>query len=248
MVGFPRRRRAAVLVALGCSAATATAGAALKPAAAAARIDRASARPAIQEPSRSVDLVELVTLDPTIRLDIRYATRNNFLGRAVYGAPRALLRRGVAEALVRAHHRLRPRGYGLLIHDAYRPWSVTKLFWEATPATQHAFLANPATGSRHNRGCAVDLTLYELAKGRAVAMPSLYDEMSARSSVGYRGGTRLERTHRDLLRVTMAREGFAVLPSEWWHFDHRSCREYPLLDIAFDTIPPLGDATGRGDP
>src|SRR5580658_5721250 len=95
------------------------------------------------------DLVELVRLDPTIKLDIRYATSNNFLGVPVYTTARALLQRPAAEALVRVHRRLEKDGYGLLVHDAYRPWEITKLFWEATPDEGRIFVADPAKGSKH---------------------------------------------------------------------------------------------------
>ena len=112
------------------------------------------------------DLVELVKLDPTIKLDIRYASTNNFLSTKMYSSAKAFLQRPAAEALVRAHQRLKAQGYGLLIHDGYRPWYVTKMFWEATPADKHAFVANPKEGSKHNRGCAVDLTMYHLKTGQ----------------------------------------------------------------------------------
>ncbi|MGH8772576.1 MAG: serine hydrolase, partial [Burkholderiales bacterium] len=102
------------------------------------------------------DLVELTRLDPTIKLEIRYATTNNFLGSVFYSEPRAFLQRSAAEALVRAHRKLKEYGYGLLIHDAYRPWYITKIFWEAVPEEKRIFVANPANGSRHNRGAAVD--------------------------------------------------------------------------------------------
>ena len=187
-------------------------------------------------PFRPVDLVELVTLDPSIHLDIRYATKDNFLGTPVYEEARAFLQGEAAEALVRVHRALRPKGHGLLIHDAYRPWWVTKVFWEATPPDKHRFVADPKEGSRHNRGCAVDLTLYRLADGQAVRMPGLYDEMSERSSPDYRGGTAEERLSRDLLRAAMEAEGFSVYSSEWWHFDFRHWREYPILNLSFDRI------------
>ena len=154
-------------------------------------------------PFRPVDLVEIASLDPTLRLDIRYATPDNFLSTPIYEKARAFLQRCAAEALVRAHRSLAPAGYGLLIHDAYRPWWVTKLFWEATPVDKRAFVADPATGSRHNRGCAVDLTLCRLSDGREVEMPSLYDEMSDRASPGYSGGPPEPRQRRDLLRSAM---------------------------------------------
>ena len=112
--------------------------------------------------TRSPDLVELVKLDPTIKLDIRYAGSNNFLGKPVYKESRAFLQRPAANALLQAHRELAKSGYGLLIHDGYRPWAITKLFWDMTSGLQREFVADPATGSKHNRGCAVDLTLYDL--------------------------------------------------------------------------------------
>lgn len=187
-------------------------------------------------PFRPVELVELAALDPTLRLDIRYATGDNFLSTPVYTEARAFLQRPAAEALVRAHRALREQGFGLLIHDAYRPWWVTRLFWDATPADKRDFVADPARGSRHNRGCAVDLTLFRLGDGRAVEMPSLYDEMTERSSPAYAGGSQESRRLRDLLRAAMEREAFSVFESEWWHFDYAGWREYPILNLAFDRI------------
>ena len=186
---------------------------------------------------RSPDLVELVALDPSIRLEIRYATRNNFLGTPVYAEARAFLQRPAAEAVVRAHRALARHGYGTLVYDAYRPWSVTWVFWEATPSNLHEFVADPAQGSRHNRGCAVDLGLYELASGALVAMPSGYDEMTERAHAEYPGGTGEERAHRDLLRGAMDAEGFAVYPPEWWHYDYRDWSSYPVLNVLFADIP-----------
>src|SRR5829696_6761745 len=147
---------------------------------------------------RPTDLVELVTLDPSIKLDIRYATPNNLAGRAVYTEPRAFLQRPAAEALVRAHRALRARGFGLLIFDGYRPWRVTKLFWDVTPPEKREFVADPAKGSKHNRGCAVDLSMYDLRTGREVEMPSAYDEMTSRASPDYAGGPAEPRQRRDL--------------------------------------------------
>ena len=177
-----------------------------------------------------------MSLDPTIKLDIRYATANNFVGRPVYTEARAFLQRPAAEALVRAHQALRPQGYGLLVFDGYRPWSVTKIFWDVTPPAKRDFVANPKKGSKHNRGCAVDLSLYDLATGTEVEMPSAYDDLSARASPGYTGGTPESRTRRDLLRRTMEAQGFTVEPNEWWHFNCRDWREYPILDIPFGDI------------
>ena len=209
----------------------------------------AATPPSEPGPFRPVELVELTALDPTIRLDIRYATDDNFLSTPVYTEARAFLQRPAAEALVRAHRALAASGFGLLIHDAYRPWWVTKLFWDATPADKHEFVADPAQGSRHNRGSAVDLTLFRLQDGRAVEMPSLYDEMSERSSPGYSGGSAESRRLRDQLRAAMEREGFAVFGSEWWHFDYAAWREYPILNLRFDQIGrPQTDARAPREP
>ena len=168
-----------------------------------------AASPPVEEGDfRDPDLVELVALDPTIRLDIRYASTNNFMGEVFYSEPRAFLQRPAAEALVRAHQWLGERGYGLLIHD----------------------------GSRHNRGCAVDLTLYWLDTGEPVEMPGGYDEFSPRSYPDYRGGTSRQRWHRELLRQAMEAQGFAVYEAEWWHFDHADWRSYRIGNQRFDAI------------
>ena len=126
--------------------------------------------PAEPQPARAFDLVDLAGVDPTIKFDIRYATSNNFIGFPLYERAAAYLQRPAAEALGRVERSLASKGYGLLIHDAYRPWFVTKMFWDATPESAHVFVADPAQGSRHNRGCAVDLTLYDLKSGNAVEM------------------------------------------------------------------------------
>ncbi len=185
---------------------------------------------------KAPDLVDLARLEPTLKLDIRYATANNFLGTPVYTSARAFLQRPAAEALARAHKKLREHGRGLLIHDAYRPWYVTKLFFDATPAQFHLFVADPEQGSRHNRGCAVDLTLYDLETGKAVDMVSGYDEFSDRAYPNYMGGTSEQRWERQRLRRAMEDEGFTVFEAEWWHFDYRAWRQYPLMNVTFEEM------------
>jgi len=185
---------------------------------------------------REPELVELVTLEPDIRLDIRYATTNNFMGAVFYEEPRAFMQRPAAEALARVQRRLAEQGLGLLVYDAYRPWFATKMFWDATPEDQKQFVADPANGSRHNRGCAVDLTLVELATGEPVDMTGGYDEFTERSYPFYPGGTDRQRWHRGLLRRAMEAERFAVYEYEWWHFDFHEWAEYPILDRSFDSL------------
>jgi CubicO group peptidase (beta-lactamase class C family)/D-alanyl-D-alanine dipeptidase len=182
------------------------------------------------------ELIELRDLDSTIRYDVRYATDNNFMGEVFYQSAHAFLQRPAAEALTRAHERLREQGYGLLIHDAYRPWFVTRMFWDATPQTHKIFVADPNSGSRHNRGAAVDLTLYALATGEVVEMVGGYDEFSERSYADYVGGTSRQRWHRELLRRAMEAEGFRVYDFEWWHFDYEDWARYPILNLTFEEM------------
>ena len=208
-----------------------------------ARAIAAAARPPVD---RTADLapplVDLARAEPGLKLDLRYATADNFMGVPLYRTARAFLRAPTAEALVRVHRRLVVHGYGIVVFDAYRPWSVTKTFWEAAGPVDRAFLGDPAEGSRHNRGAAVDVGLYDRADGRILAMPSAYDEFTPRAAADFRGGTAAERRRRALLRRAMEDEGFAVLPNEWWHFDYRDWPRYPVLNV------PLEAAEGVRNP
>lgn len=189
--------------------------------------------PPKEDNKREAHLVELIKLDNTIKLDIRYATDNNFVGRAVYPEARAFLQKPAAKALLGVHKKLKKQGLGLLIFDGYRPWAITKLFWDVTPEEKRIFVANPEKGSKHNRGCAVDLTIYDLKSGKAVPMPSGYDEFTERASPDYTGGTNEERANRDLLRKLMEDKGFTVNANEWWHFDYKNWEDYAIYDISF---------------
>lgn len=182
------------------------------------------------------DLVEPVRIDPRFRLDVRYATDRNFLGAPVYSVGRVYLQRPAAMALNRARARLEPLGFGLLLHDGYRPWRITKLFYEAVPPHQHAFVADPARGSRHNRGCAIDVSLFDLATGNPVACPSDYDAFTEAASPTFEGGSAMSRWRRDVLRAAMEAEGFYVNSKEWWHFDFADWERYPIMDVSFDEL------------
>jgi zinc D-Ala-D-Ala dipeptidase len=200
------------------------------------RREALSATPPVETGKRKSDLVEVVKLDPTIKLDIRYASHNNFMATPFYTQARAFLQRPAAEALVAANQDLRKLGYGILIHDAYRPWYVTKMFWDATPDDKKKFVADPAKGSNHNRGCAADVSLYDLKTGREVAMPSGYDEMSERAYPTYTGGTAIERNMRDILGTVMHTHQFTVYEFEWWHFDYQDCTSWPIGNIPFEKL------------
>ena len=197
---------------------------------------RATEKPVEEGDFLEPDLVEVITLDKTIKLDIRYATTNNFMQAVFYTEPRAFLQREAAEGLVRVHKNLKKYGYGVLIHDAYRPWYVTKMFWDATPEEFKIFVATPSIGSVHNRGAAVDMTLYNLRTGKPVQMVGGYDEFSDRSFPFYVGGTTEQRWLRSLLRKEMEREGFEVYEWEWWHFNHKNARNYKIGNKVFDQI------------
>ncbi len=192
--------------------------------------------PVEKGPFRPPELVEIKSREDGPRLDVRYATTDNFLGRAVYEEARMFLQKPAAEALLRAHARLSPLGLGLLLFDGYRPWSVTKLFWDSVSGEKRLFVADPAEGSRHNRGCTVDLSVYHLNTGLEAAMPSELDEMNEKAYPDYGGGTAEARKLRDFLRQAMEAEGFSVHPREWWHFDHRDWQDYAILDVAFSEI------------
>ena len=194
------------------------------------------------EPDRAAtpDLVELVTLDSTIRLEIRYASTNNLFGTRFYSEARAFLQRPAAQALARVSAGLKGSGVGLLVHDGYRPWYVTRMFWDAAAPSVRPFVANPATGSRHNRGAAVDLSLYDLATGAPVEMVSTYDETTERAFPDYPGGTTRQRWYRDLLRRAMDAEGFSVNEIEWWHYDYAGWERYPIGNAPFERLGAVG--------
>lgn len=189
-----------------------------------------------EDNKREADLIELTKLSKTIKLDIRYATANNFVGRAVYPEARAFLQRPAAEALIRVHKLLKKEHLGVIIYDAYRPWAITKLFWEVVSLDQRKFVADPAKGSKHNRGCAVDMGIYDLKTGKAIPMPSGFDEFSDRASPDYKGGTAEETANREKLRRLMEAEGFTVNQNEWWHFDFNGWEQYAIYDISFKEI------------
>ena len=192
----------------------------------------------VEKNKRGADLIELVTLDKTIKLDIRYARTDNFVGKIVYPEARAFLQRPAAEAVVRVHRKLKKKGFGLMIFDGYRPWAITKLFWDVTPEEKRKFVANPATGSRHNRGCAVDLSIYDLKTGKLLEMPSDFDEFTERASPDYKSANETATKNRELLRKSMEAEKFTVNRNEWWHFDYHDWEKYGIYDIAFSDIKP----------
>jgi D-alanyl-D-alanine dipeptidase len=178
-------------------------------------------------------LVDLAALDPTLHFDIRYATADNFTGAAVYPVARALLRYEAAQALLAVQAELRREGLGLLIWDAYRPLSVQRAFWALVP--DERYVANPAKGSRHNRGAAVDLTLCD-SLGRPLPMPTAFDDFSRRAHRDATDWTPEQRRNSERLQAAMERHGFAGLPTEWWHYDLVGWRRYAVLDVPLEDV------------
>lgn len=179
-------------------------------------------------------LVELSKFIPSIRLDIRYATKNNFAKQPVYEEARAFARLPVAKSLKSVQEQLKKQGLGLKIFDAYRPYSVTVKFFEL--ASDKSFVANPKDGSRHNRGCAIDLTLINLKTGKDVDMPTPYDSFAPAASSDYKDLPADVIKNRTILRNAMERNGFRVLDNEWWHFDFVGWKNFELMDMNFKEL------------
>jgi D-alanyl-D-alanine dipeptidase len=172
-------------------------------------------------------LVDATAIVPRLKLDIRYATADNFTHQRLYAHARCLLHDAVARRLADVQHELRARRLGLVVYDCYRPLSVQRLMWRLVP--DERYVSDPAKGSRHNRGAAVDLGLVD-QRGRALPMPSGYDEFTERAHRDFAGGSDAERANRALLDEVMSRHGFVGLPTEWWHYDAAEWQSYPIAD------------------
>ncbi len=171
---------------------------------------------------------------PGIVLDIRYATSNNFTRQAIYPSAKAYLRKPVAEALLAIGKELKIKGMGLKIFDAYRPYAVTLKFYEVYPDTN--FVASPRKGSRHNRGCAVDLTLIDLKTGLELPMPTPFDDFTEKSGHAFMDLPPETIRNRNILKEIMVRHGFDLYVSEWWHYDFKGWRNFALMDVPFDAL------------
>lgn len=213
-------RRSAVLALLGLCACAGRAGA------------DGTHKIAGEASARSGDLVDITTIAPGVVVDMRYASNRNFTHKRIYPVARCLLRRAVARRLARVEARLQKRGLGLKLWDCYRPISVQQRFWKLVPDPR--YVARPVvrngklvSGSKHNRGAAVDLTLVD-AHGRELEMPTDHDNFSGKAHADYAGGTARSRSNRAVLRHAMEAEGFTALATEWWHFDGPGWRHYAL--------------------
>lgn len=180
------------------------------------------------------ELVEIKKEIPSIVLDIRYATKNNFMQQVMYNQARAFARRPVVEALNRVQTILRARSLGLEIYDGYRPYSVTVDFYKK--ASDKNFVANPAKGSKHNRGCAIDCTLIDLKTGKELEMPTPYDSFSKAAAADFVNVSPQAMANRDLLINVMKQNQLNVLSNEWWHYDFVGWQNYGLMDIPFEKL------------
>jgi zinc D-Ala-D-Ala dipeptidase len=182
----------------------------------------------------SARLVELITINARITLDVRYATTNNFTGKVVYPSARCFLQEPAALALADVQVELERQGLGLKVFDGYRPLSVQKIFWNICPDTR--YVANPAKGSKHNRGTAVDLTLVDIKTGQELIMPSGYDDFTEKAHRNYATMSSEARKNCKLLEDIMTKYGFVPMATEWWHFDWNDWKQYPILDVAFNEL------------
>lgn len=180
------------------------------------------------------ELVEIKKAIPNITLDIRYATKNNFMQQVMYKQARAFARKPVVESLKKIQKELNKKGYGLKIFDGYRPYAITVEFYKK--ASDKNFVANPAKGSKHNRGCAVDLTLINLKTGKEIPMPTPYDSFSAAAAAKYEKVSPEQKKNRDFLIAVMAKYGLNVIENEWWHYDFVNWQHYNLMDIPFEKL------------
>lgn len=177
--------------------------------------------------------VELKNVNPDIILDIRYATENNFLKRVVYPEARCFVRTGVAARLDSIQKELESIGLGLKVFDGYRPLSVQKEMWKILPDSR--YVADPARGSRHNRGAAVDLTLVD-STGKALAMPTPFDDFTERAHHDFMALPAKIRQNRWILKTIMEKYGFSAIDSEWWHYDLIGWERFPVTDKSFKEI------------
>lgn len=189
-------------------------------------------RTVAEDPSK--ELAELQEVIPDIRLDIRYATPDNLMDEQLYHVAKALLRKPAAQALGEVQQDLASRRLGLKVFDAYRPYEVTKKIWE--PYKNPNYVADPAKGSRHNRGCAVDLTLV-YKDGEELLMPTGFDEFTEKAGHDYQDLPEEAIRNRDLLREVMERHGFVALETEWWHYDCQGWERFELLDLPLASLP-----------
>lgn len=179
-------------------------------------------------------LVEITKAIPDIKLDIRYATKNNFMKQVMYGQAKAFARKPVVESLKKVQGELSKKGLGLKIFDGYRPYAITVAFYKK--ASDKNFVANPKQGSKHNRGCAVDLTLINLKTGKEIAMPTPYDSFSAAAAANYPNVSPEVKKNRDFFIAIMRKYKLNVLENEWWHYDFQGWQNYALMDIPFEKL------------
>lgn len=181
-------------------------------------------------------LIELKTVFEGLVYDIRYASSNNFTGKALYPVSTRVcyLKRPAAEALARVAVSLQKKGLGLKIFDAYRPYGVTETFWKMIG--DERYVAHPAKGSGHNRGIAVDLTLIDLRTQKELDMGTGFDNFSDTAHHTFTGLSALILQNRKLLSEEMKAQGFLPLETEWWHYFLPNATRYPLLNIPFKKL------------
>lgn len=185
------------------------------------------------------DLVEIRSINPNIQIDLKYATSDNFCGRPLYSVERCFLRREVAEKLSRVQEELESMNLGLLVWDGYRPHSVQYMMWEVSPTP--GYVGNPERGSKHNRGAAVDLTIFDPQQQGPVRMPTPYDEFSGRAHANAVIADKVAVKNRNLLQTLMKKHGFQTIRTEWWHFDAVGWNRFDIANVPIEDLARMRD-------
>ncbi len=184
---------------------------------------------AVNSEVKKSDLVLVEDYSKDFIIDMKYATCDNFVGKTLYPSPTCVLTKGTLDKLIKANNIVKKQGYSIKIWDAYRPLSVQKIMWEATPNKN--YVANPyRSGSKHNRGAAVDVTLVDKS-GRELKMPTEFDNFTAKASPNYKGMTAEQRKNLNILSKAMKSSGFRALSHEWWHFEDIDYNNYKIQDV-----------------
>jgi len=178
----------------------------------------------------STEWIELISLDKTIILDLRYATPNNFVKEQMYDCGRCFLRPKVARRVFRAHQILRKQGLGLKMFDCYRPRPIQQKLWDKVPNA--SYVTPPWKGSMHNKGAAVDLTIVDAA-GKELDMGTEFDYFGERGHHTYQDLPEEVLANRQLLKSTMKEVGLSAIRTEWWHYSFKQ-RAYKISDWVWD--------------
>ena len=205
----------------------------LQPGVASTTLGKTKAEVSAHPSGKAIDLVDIKEVNRRIVVDMKYASEDNFTKKKLYDSNTCFLRKSTAVKLDAVQKELERMNLGLKVWDCYRPLAVQRIFWAILP--DERYVANPETGSRHNRASAVDLTLVD-SQGKDVQMPTGFDDFSPRADHGYQDLPDQVIRNRELLKGLMEKTGFISLPEEWWHYDDDKWVQFDLMDVRFQDL------------